>query len=158
MVVWRICASSAGGRNVTDFDRNVGSFYVKYALGRNDGSRDLLGGVSWKYGRSDERAAGLGEGGGDTVSHNAGDHVILVRDLKDWGESGTHRGADREDAAGDKVSLSEPAGRTSGGEIYCDKYDREHAGARLGGDTGWVKGDGRAGKAGGRAAGGKSAG
>ena len=44
------------------------------------------------------------------------------------------------------------------GEIYCDKYDREHAGARLGGDTGWVKGDGRAGKAGGRAAGGKSAG
>ena len=31
-------------------------------------------------------------------------------------------------------------------------------GERAGGDTGWVKGDGRAGKAGGRATGGKSAG
>ena len=45
--------------------------------------------------------------------------------------------------------LSESPGRTSGGEIYRDKYDCEHAGTRLGGDTGRVKGDGRVGETGG---------
>ena len=54
-----------------------------------------------------------------------------------------------EDASGDPVSLSESPGRTSGGEIYRDKYDCEHAGTRLGGDTGRVKGDGRVGETGG---------
>lgn len=49
-----------------------------------------------------------------------------------------------------------PPGRTSGREIYRDKYDCEHAGTRLGGDTGWVKGDGRVGETGGRAAGEKA--
>ena len=44
----------------TSSDRNAGSFYVKCAVGWDDGRRDLLGGVSWKYGGSNERAAGLG--------------------------------------------------------------------------------------------------
>ena len=78
--------------------------------------------------------------------------------LKIGERAGLDRGVDGEDASGDPVSLSESPGRTSCGEIYRDKYDCEHAGTRLGGDTGRVKGDGRAGKAGGRAAGGKSAG
>ena len=53
----------------TSSDRNAGSFYVKCAVGWDDGRRDLLGGVSWKYGGSDERAAGFGERGGDSGSH-----------------------------------------------------------------------------------------
>ncbi len=106
---------------------------------------------------SDERAAGLGEGGGDSGCYNAWDHVILVRDLKDRGAGWAHRGVDGEDASGDPVSLSESPGRTSGGEIYRDKYDCEHAGTRLGGDTGRVKAM-ESWEAGGRAAGGKSAG
>ena len=74
----------------TSSDRNAGSFYVKCAVGWDDGRRDLLGGASWKYGGSDERAAGFGERGGDSGCYNAWDHVVLVRDLKDRGASRSH--------------------------------------------------------------------
>ena len=74
----------------TSSDRNAGSFYVKCAVGWDDGRRDLLGGVSWKYGGSNEWAAGFGKRGGDSGSHHARDHVVLVRDLKDRGAGRSH--------------------------------------------------------------------
>ena len=115
----------------------------------NDGSRDLLGGVSWKYGSSDERAAGFGEGGGDSGSHNAWDHVVLVRDLKDRGESRTHRGVDGEDAAGDQVPLPKSPDGHPAGQYIATNMIANMLGLGWAATPAGVKGDGRAGETGG---------
>ena len=135
--------------NVADFDRNAGIFMLNMLW-----AGMMAAGIFWAafHGNMGEVTNGLLDSAKEAVTLG----VTMLGIMSFWcgilkiGErAGLIEALTEKMRPAIPVSLSESSGRTSGREIYRDKYDREHAGARLGGDTGRVKGDGRVGETGG---------
>ena len=98
-------------------------FYAELSLGGDGSRRNLLGGLSWEYGRGDERDTGFLQGGSCAEYHNAGNHVVLERNSEGGRKCRVGRADDKADEAGDPIPVSTSARGTSGSGQYFHEYD-----------------------------------